>query len=118
MKSNKLSAGSTTTVIKGNAIAYSEKANSDYDYPDRDSVINIGLSDKASSWIGVAFSKDLGTTGNPYKGIINLYVSNGAIWNNEAWGKTNTSFAGSHVAKLTGGNSEAAAGNIFQKDKQ
>ena len=116
MKSNKLSAGKTTTVIKGNAIAYSEKANSNYDALDRDSVINIGLSDKDSSWTGVAFSKDLGTTGNPYKGIINLYVSNGATWNNEAWGKTNTSFAGSHVAKLTGGNSEAAAGNIFQKD--
>ena len=116
MKSNKLSAGKTTTVIKGNAIAYSEKANSNYDYPDRDSVINIGLSDKDSSWTGVAFSKDLGTTGNPYKGIINLYVSNGATWNNEAWGKTNTSFAGSHVAKFIGGNSEAAAGNIFQKD--
>ena len=116
MKSNKLSAGKTTTVIKGNAIAYSEKANSNYDYPDRDSIINIGLSDKDSSWTGVAFSKDLGTTGNPYKGIINLYVSNGATWNNEAWGKTNTSFAGSHVAKFIGGNSEAAAGNIFQKD--
>ena len=116
MKSNKLSAGKTTTVIKGNAVAYSEKANSNYDYPDRDSVINIGLSDKDSSWTGVAFSKDLGTTGNPYKGIINLYVSNGATWNNEAWGKTNTSFAGSHVAKFIGGNSEAAAGNIFQKD--
>ena len=116
MKANKLSAGTTTTVIKGNAIAYSEKANSNYDYPDRDSVINIGLSDKASSWTGVAFSKDLGTTGNPYKGIINLYVSNGATWNNEAWGKANDAFAGSHVAKFIGGNSEAAAGNIFQKD--
>ena len=116
MKSNKLSAGKTTTVIKGNAIAYSEKANSNYDALDRDSVINIGLSDKDSSWTGVAFSKDLGTTGNPYKGIINLYVSNGATWNNEAWGKTNDSFAGSHVAKFIGGNSEAAAGNIFQKD--
>ena len=116
MRSNKLSAGKTTTVIKGNAIAYSEKANSNYDALDRDSVINIGLSDKDSSWTGVAFSKDLGTTGNPYKGIINLYVSNGATWNNEAWGKTNDSSAGSHVAKFIGGNSEAAAGNIFQKD--
>ena len=116
MRSNKLSAGKTTTVIRGNAIAYSEKANSNYDALDRDSVINIGLSDKDSSWTGVAFSKDLGTTGNPYKGIINLYVSNGATWNNEAWGKTNDSFAGSHVAKFIGGNSEAAAGNIFQKD--
>ena len=116
MKANKLSAGTTTTVIKGNAIAYSEKANSNFDYPNQDSVINIGLSDKDSSWTGVAFAKDLGTTGNPYKGIINLYVSNGATWNNEAWGKTNDAFAGSHVAKFIGGNSEAAAGNIFQKD--
>ena len=116
MKANKLSAGTTTTVIKGNAIAYSEKANSNFDYPNQDSVINIGLSDKDSSWTGVAFAKDLGTTGNPYKGIINLYVSNGATWNNEAWGKANDAFAGSHVAKFIGGNSEAAAGNIFQKD--
>ena len=116
MNADKNAAGTVTTVVKGNAIAYSEKANSNFDYPDRDSVINIGLSDKDSSWTGVAFSKDLGTTGNPYKGIINLYVSNGATWNNEAWGKTNAAFEGSHVAKLAGGASEAAAGNIFQKD--
>ena len=116
MNADKNAAGTVTTVVKGNAIAYSEKANSNFDYPDRDSVINIGLSDKDSSWTGVAFSKDLGTTGNPYKGIINLYVSNGATWNNEAWGKTNAAFDGSHVTKLAGGASEAAAGNIFQKD--
>ena len=114
MKANKLSAGTTTTVIKGNAIAYSEKASKNEDI-DTNSTINIGLSDKDSSWTGVAFSKDINSW-LAYKGIINLYVSNGATWNNEAWGKTNTSFAGSHVAKLTGGNSEAAAGNIFQKD--
>ena len=115
MKANKLSAGTTTTVIKGNAIAYGEKANSNYD-SDLNSTINIGLSDKDSSWTGIAFAKDIGQGGGAYKGIINLYVSNGATWNNEAWGKTNDSFAGSHVAKFIGGNSEAAAGNIFQKD--
>ena len=116
MNADKNAAGTVTTVVKGNAIAYSERANSNFDYSDRDSVINIGLSDKDSSWTGVAFSKDLGTTGNPYKGIINLYVSNGATWNNEAWGKTNAAFDGSHVTKLAGGESQAAAGNIFQKD--
>ena len=115
MKANKLSAGTTTTVIKGNAIAYGEKANSNYD-SDLNSTINIGLSDKDSSWTGIAFAKDIGQGGGAYKGIINLYVSNGATWNNEAWGKNNDSFAGSHVAKFIGGNSEAAAGNIFQKD--
>lgn len=116
MNADKNAAGTVTTVVKGNAIAYSERANSNSDYSDRDSVINIGLSDKDSSWTGVVFSKDLGTTGNPYKGIINLYVSNGATWNNEAWGKTNAAFDGSHVTKLAGGESQAAAGNIFQKD--
>ncbi|WP_304116729.1 hypothetical protein, partial [Phascolarctobacterium succinatutens] len=116
MNADKNAAGTVTTVVKGNAIAYSEKANSSFDYPDRDSTINIGLSDKDSSWTGAAFAKDLGTTGNPYKGIINLYVSNGATWNNEAWGKTNAAFDGSHITKLAGGASEAAAGNIFQKD--
>ena len=116
MNADKNAAGTVTTVVKGNAIAYSERANSNFDYSDRDSVINIGLSDKDSSWTGVAFSKDLSTTGNPYKGIINLYVSNGATWNNEAWGKTNAAFDGSHVTKLAGGESQAAAGNIFQKD--
>ncbi|WP_297999587.1 hypothetical protein [uncultured Phascolarctobacterium sp.] len=115
MKANKLSAGTTTTVIKGNAIAYGEKANSNYD-SDLNSTINIGLSDKDSSWTGIAFAKDIGQGGGAYKGIINLYVSNGATWNNEAWGKTNAAFDGSHITKLAGGASEAAAGNIFQKD--
>ena len=114
MKANKLSAGTTTTVIKGNTIAYSEKASKNEDI-DTNSTINIGLSDKDSSWTGVAFSKDINSW-LAYKGIINLYVSNGATWNNEAWGKTNDAFAGSHVAKFIGGNSEAVAGNIFQKD--
>ena len=116
MKANKLSAGTTTTVIKGNAIAYGKKTNSEMDTVLIDSTINIGLSDKDSSWTGVAFAKDILNGGMNYKGIINLYVSNGATWNNEAWGKTNDAFAGSHVAKFIGGNSEAAAGNIFQKD--
>ena len=116
MKANKLSAGTTTTVIKGNAIAYGKKTNSEMDTVLINSTINIGLSDKDSSWTGVAFAKDILNGGMNYKGIINLYVSNGATWNNEAWGKTNDAFAGSHVAKFIGGNSEAAAGNIFQKD--
>ena len=116
MNADKNAAGTVTTVIKGNAIANSAKAFANFDMDDADSTINIGLSDKDSSWTGVAFSKDNGNAGFPFKGIINLYLANGAIWNNEAWGKTNAAFEGSHVAKLAGGASEAAAGNIFQKD--
>ena len=113
MNADKNAAG---TVIKGNAIANSAKAFANFDMDDADSTINIGLSDKESSWTGVAFSKDNGNAAFPFKGIINLYLANGATWNNEAWGKTNAAFEGSHVAKLAGGASEAAAGNIFQKD--
>ena len=116
MNADKNAAGTITTVIKGNAIANSAKAFANFDMDDADSTINIGLSDKESSWTGVAFSKDNGSAGFPFKGIINFYLANGATWNNEAWGKTNAAFEGSHVAKLAGGASEAAAGNIFQKD--
>ena len=116
MNADKNVAGTVTTVIKGNVIANSAKAFANFDMDDADSTINIGLSDKESSWTGVAFSKDNGNAAFPFKGIINLYLANGATWNNEAWGKTNAAFEGSHVAKLAGGASEAAAGNIFQKD--
>ena len=116
MNADKNAAGTVTTVIKGNAIANSAKAFANFDMDDADSTINIGLSDKESSWTGVAFSKDNGNAAFPFKGIINLYLANGATWNNEAWGKTNAAFDGSHVTKLAGGASEAAAGNIFQKD--
>ncbi len=114
MNADKNAAGTITTVVKGNAIAYSEKASKNEDI-DTNSTINIGLSDKKSSWTGVAFTKDIDSW-IPYKGIVNLYLANGATWNNEAWGKTNAAFDGSHVTKLAGGASEAAVGNIFQKD--
>ena len=116
MNADKNAAGTATTVIEGNISAYGEKANKAFDMDVTDSIVNIGLADKQSSWTGTAFAKDLGTSGFPFKGIINLYLANGATWNNEAWGKTNAAFEGSHVAKLAGGASEAAAGNIFQKD--
>ena len=116
MNADKNAAGTATTVIEGNINSYGEKANKAFDMDVTDSIVNIGLADKKSSWTGTAFAKDLGTSGFPFKGIVNLYLANGATWNNEAWGKTNAAFEGSHVAKLAGGASEAAAGNIFQKD--
>ena len=116
MNADKNAAGTATTVIEGNISAYGEKANKAFDMDVTDSIVNIGLADKQSSWTGTAFAKNLGTSGLPFKGIVNLYLANGATWNNEAWGKTNAAFEGSHVVKLAGGASEAAAGNIFQKD--
>ena len=116
MNADKNAAGTVTTVIEGNISAYGEKANNAFDMDVTDSIVNIGLADKKSSWTGTAFAKDRGNSGFPFKGIVNLYLADGATWNNEAWGKTNAAFDGSHVTKLAGGASEAAAGNIFQKD--
>ena len=99
MNDDKTAAGTVTTVISGNARANGE-----------DGMINVGLSDKESSLTGVAFSQN--------NGVINMYLNNGAAWNNQVWGKTDGGFGGSHVAKLAGGDSEATAGNIFQKDSR
>ena len=116
MNADKNAAGTATTVIEGNISAFGEKANKAFDMDVTDSIVNIGLADKKSSWTGTAFAKDLGTSGFPFKGIVNLYLANGATWNNEAWGKTNAAFDGSHVTKLAGGESQAVAGVIYQKD--
>ena len=99
MNDDKTAAGTVTTVISGNARANGE-----------DGMINVGLSDKESSLTGVAFSQN--------NGVINMYLNNGAAWNNQVWGKTDGGFGGSHVAKLAGGATEATAGNIFQKDSR
>uniref|UniRef100_UPI0025D514E9 autotransporter domain-containing protein n=1 Tax=uncultured Phascolarctobacterium sp. TaxID=512296 RepID=UPI0025D514E9 len=49
-------------------------------------------------------------------GAINVFLQNGATWNNEQWGAAVKGFKGSHVAKFVGGSDAAHAGNIFQKD--
>ena len=116
MNEGKNGAGTIKTVIHGNLKSIGEKAFENYDFDGMDSIIDIGLSGKDSSWTGVSYAKDLGDKNMPFAGVVNLYLSNGAVWNNEAWGKTNDAFDGSHISKLTGGESQAVAGVIYQKD--
>ena len=117
MNADKTAAGKNTTVINGNLKAYSSTGPDNHN-EDVDSVINVGLSDNKSSLTGVAFAKDINNESETFKGIINMYLNNGATWNNQVWGKIDGGFDGSHVAKLAGGDSEATAGNIFQKDSR
>ena len=116
MNEGKNGAGTIKTVIHGNLKSIGEKAFENYDFDGMDSIIDIGLSGKDSSWTGVSYAKDLGDKNMPFAGVVNLYLSNGAVWNNEAWGKTNDAFNGSHISKLTGSGSTATAGVIYQKD--
>ena len=82
------------------------------------SIINLALDTDKSSLDGVAYL----TTAN--KSEINLWLQNGATWNNDVYGSTEkvgwptetNIFTGSNVTNFVGGTSEATAGNLFQKD--
>ena len=89
--------------------------------------VNLGLATADSVWTGVAHNRfnDDGNSAyssdKKFYGAINVFLQNGATWNNEKWGATykpwgSSGFAGSHVAKFVGGSDVAHAGNIFQKD--
>ena len=79
------------------------------------SVINVALDTDKSALDGVTYM----TSGN---GQINMWLQNGASWNNEVHGSTekdwkgNSLFNGSQVTSFAGGANAAAAGNIYQKD--
>ena len=90
--------------------------------------VNLGLATADSVWTGVAHNRfnDDGNSAyssdKKFYGAINVFLQNGATWNNEKWGATykpwgSSGFAGSHVAKFVGGSDVAHAGNIFQNDQ-
>ena len=89
------------------------------------SQINLGLNTSDSVLHGVvynAFPAEGKTTGGlTFTGESNLWLANGAVWNNEAVGKVGKSwggndFKGSRVTKLTGGAGADKAGVICQND--
>ena len=116
-----VSARGNKLVLKGNVAASTGAVNSNE--PELHTKVNLGLATADSEWTGVAQNgfNDGGNTAygsdKIFDGAINVFLQNGATWNNEKWGNTAKSFTGSHVAKFAGGISEANAGNIFQKDE-
>ncbi len=78
--------------------------------------INLGLSTKDSKWTGVAVNDN-----NVSVSGINLYLKNGATWQNESVSLypslgTGGWFVESSLRTLSGGSSETTAGNIFMND--
>ena len=126
---NIIGSAGNDVAINGN-IEASTSAVSKGDEPGKLTQINLGLDTAKSVLNGIvynAFGVDgissiktsWGTTdlGSTYKGETNLWLSNGGVWNNEAYGNPSASqFTGSLVSNFHGGESEAKAGNIFQKD--
>ncbi|MGM9520699.1 MAG: autotransporter domain-containing protein, partial [Phascolarctobacterium sp.] len=92
------------------------------------SVINVNMDNASSSWTGVAYNQfDEATPVSLFAlrravastGAINLSLSNGAVWNNEALGivpDEAATFTGSHITNLNGGTSYSSSGYIYQKD--
>ena len=118
------SARDNKLVLKGNVTASTGAMNANE--PEQYTYVNLGLATADSEWTGVAYNKfgDAGKTtgGKTFYGAINVFLQNGATWNNEEWGAVEKSawgaaaYNGSHLAKLIGGSDAAHAGNIFQKD--
>ena len=118
-----ISARDNKLVLKGNVGASTGAMNANE--PELYTKVNLGLATADSVWTGVAHNgfKDEGNkAGNKtFYGAINVFLQNGATWNNEKWGETSkpwggSGFTGSHVAKFVGGSDAAHAGNIFQND--
>ena len=116
-----------TVVIKGNVLAMRDDGHGEpYFY--RTGQVNIGLTNDKSSWTGV-----VDNTGTKQTGEVNLWLQNNAVWNHKALSLTNGISLGelpalsapqydkydgiTHINKLSGGNSEANAGLIFQDNK-
>ena len=115
-----VSARDNKLVLKGNVGASTGAINANE--PELYTKVNLGLATADSVWTGIAYNgfKDEGNKSGDktFYGAINVFLQNGATWNNEQWGAAVKGFEGSHVAKFVGGESEATAGNIFQKDSR
>ena len=126
-KGNVIGAANNKVDITGNVVVSVGAVNyvDCYEY----SLVNLGLTTKDSQLSGVIYNefpeggKTASQGGNKklFTGAANLWLQNGATWTNEQQGTLanvyqGEQFTGSRVAKLSGGASAAAAGNIFQKD--
>ena len=119
------SARDNKLVLRGNVTASTGAMNANE--PEQYTYVNLGLATADSEWTGVAYNKfgDAGKKAGSktFYGAINVFLQNGATWNNEEWGEVEKNawgaeaYKGSHLAKLIGGSDAAHTGNIFQKDE-
>ena len=126
-KGNVIGAGKNKVDITGNVVVSVGAVN----YVDccTETEVNLGLTTKDSQLTGVIYNefpeggKTASQGGNKklFTGEANLWLQNGAAWTNEQQGTLanvyqGEKFTGSRVAKLTGGATAEAAGNIYQKE--
>ena len=105
-------AGTSDVTLNGNIGVILEDP-----YASKNATVNLGLNTKDSVWTGVLHNNC--TDG---KDQANIYLANGATWNNEQYGKifvpsfSSDSYSGSIVTNLVGATEAKDAGYIYQKD--
>ncbi|MBQ7515576.1 MAG: autotransporter outer membrane beta-barrel domain-containing protein [Schwartzia sp.] len=103
--------GTSDVIIKGNL----NVGNTDAESAVSKGRIQIAMTTPDSSFTGLSMIPD--GQGSLKAGRFDLWLQNGAVWNNEIYGRTEmpVAFTGSRVTHLTGG-AVGKEGVIFQKD--
>lgn len=92
------------------------------------SFVSIGLTTAKSKLTGGILNEFAENGTNPHQSGVDMYLKNGAVWNNQWLGKeraaarrpdkTTYLYTGSKVRNLVGGATKAESGHIYQKDKR
>lgn len=113
-------AGTHDVVIKGNVAAETGAVNS-VDKRGTLTQVNLGLSTAGSSLTGTiynGFPAEGKTEGGlTFKGETNLWLANGAVWNNEEYGKVINAWGGEEYTGSRVTNFYGKGGFILQNDK-
>lgn len=113
-------AGTHDVVIKGNVAAETGAVNS-MDKRGTLTQVNLGLSTAGSSLTGTiynGFPSEGKTEGSlTFKGETNLWLANGAVWNNEEYGKVINAWGGEEYTGSRVTNFYGKGGFILQNDK-
>lgn len=113
-------AGTHDVVIKGNVAAETGAVNS-VDKRGTLTQVNLGLSTAGSSLTGTiynGFPSEGKTEGSlTFKGETNLWLANGAVWNNEEYGKVINAWGGEPYTGSRVTNFYGKGGFILQNDK-
>ena len=113
-------AGTHDVVIKGNVAAETGAVNS-MDKRGTLTQVNLGLSTAGSSLTGTiynGFPSEGKTEGSlTFKGETNLWLANGAVWNNEEYGKVINAWGGEPYTGSRVTNFYGKGGFILQNDK-
>lgn len=114
VNADKNGAGNKKLVVRGNLLV--DDTSYSPNEAVKESVINLGLKEYGAKLNGVVINN---VDKEDHRGSVNLFVDGGGIWTNEFYGykDPNSSFTGSYVTNLVGGQDIKNKGTIIQRDE-